>query len=230
MSAGVTNMANELMSIAAEIREEINKSSTSWMRLGELLDKAKKAPGMEDNKAFGKWCDEQNFQVGRNNLFRYREAWREYSVVDQDQQQKLTDYNSWVKIASLNHVQKPRVLKRLEQADGKVTRKTVLEWIDQTRTQAKPPKEPAMNKDELKKAIKQAKAKEAMADKTEKYYQDLVREIRDLMNSDDYKMIRSCLHPDREVDADRKNKAFSAFQKFSEKCDQIVRKVFGSTA
>ena len=223
-------MANELMSIAAEIREEINKSSTSWIRLGELLDKAKKAPGMHDKKAFGKWCDQQEFGVGRRSLLTWRDAWQEYSVAQHAAQQKLTDFTTWSRIASLNHVQKQRVLERLEKAENTVSRRIVLEWIDQTRTQAKPPKEPAMNKDELKKAIKQAKAKEAMADKTEKYYQDLVREIRDLMNSDDYKMIRSCLHPDREVDADRKNKAFSAFQKFSEKCDQIVRKVFGSTA
>jgi hypothetical protein len=229
MSAGVTNMANELMSIAAEIREEINKSSTSWMRLGELLDKARKQHG-EDDKAFGRWCQNQGFGKSPRTLHHYRSAWKEYSSKPHVAEKNLTDYLAWSSIASLNHVQKPRVLERLEKAEGPVTRRNVLEWIDQTRTQAKPPKEPALNKDELKKAIKQAKAREAMADKTEKYYQEMVREIRDLMNDPDYKLIRSCLHTDKEADPDRKHKAFQVWQQFNDKIEGIVRKVFGSTA
>jgi hypothetical protein len=230
MSAGVTNMANELMSIAAEIREEINKAQTSWMRLGELLDKARKAPGMEDKKAFGKWCDEQEYGISTNTLYRYRSAWEEYSVRGPVHGQKIKDYRSWSRICKLNHVHKQRVLELLEKAEGPVSRPTIAKWIDQTRTQAKPPKEPALNKDELKKAIKQAKAREAMADKTEKYYQEMVREIRDLMNDPDYKLIRSCLHTDKEADPDRKHKAFQVWQQFNDKIEGIVRKVFGSTA
>ncbi len=71
------------------------------------------SPGMESDTAFGKWCKEQEFGVTPNTLSQYRGAWREYSGMGHDPQQKLTDYKSWRYIASLNHVQKPRVLERL---------------------------------------------------------------------------------------------------------------------
>ena len=106
-------MANELMNIAEEIRQELKKSTTSWIRLGEMLDRARHSPGMESDTAFGKWCKEQEFGVGRKSLFGYRAAWKEYSAVQHVGQEKLADLVAWSRIASLNHVQKPRVLERL---------------------------------------------------------------------------------------------------------------------
>ena len=73
----------------------------------------RKSPGMESDTAFGKWCKEQEFGLGRNTLFSYRAAWKEYSTVDHDQQEKLTDFLPWRRISGLNHIQKPRVLERL---------------------------------------------------------------------------------------------------------------------
>ena len=106
-------MANELMNIAEEIRQELKKSTTSWIRLGEMLDRARHSPGMESDTAFGKWCKEQEFGVGQSQLWNYRAAWLEYSGLDHDRQEKLTDLISWRRIAGLNHLQKPRVLERL---------------------------------------------------------------------------------------------------------------------
>lgn len=221
-------MANELMNISAEIHQEINKAKTSWIRLGELLDQARKKHG-ENDKAFGKWCDEQGFEIGKSQLWNYRTAWLQYSAIDHDRQEKLDDLISWRRIAALNHVQKPRVLKKLEQAEGKVTRRDVVLWIDQTRTQAKPAKDQPMNKAEAEKALKRAKARESTAEKTQQYYDSMVREFRDLINSDDYKLIRSCLHSDREAEPERKNRAFAAFQKLNETVEATVVQVFGKS-
>jgi len=71
------------------------------------------SPGMESDTAFGKWCKEQEFEVGQSQLWNYRAAWLEYSGLDHDRQEKLTDLISWRRIAGLNHIQKPRVLERL---------------------------------------------------------------------------------------------------------------------
>ena len=70
------------------------------------------SPGMESDQAFGKWCKEQEFGVGRQALLHYRLSWQEFTA-NHDLQEKITDYNAWSRIASLNHIQKPRVLERL---------------------------------------------------------------------------------------------------------------------
>ena len=127
-----------------------------------MLDRARKSPGMESDQAFGKWCKEQEFGVTPNTLSQYRGAWREYSGMGHDPQQKLTDYKSWRYIAGLNHVQKPKVLERLAKAQGKVTRRDVLAWIDQTRVQPEAPKPKKMTKAELEKALKRAEAVETI--------------------------------------------------------------------
>lgn len=121
-------------------------------------------------------------------------------------------------------MQKARVLERLEKAENKVTRKTVLDWIEQTRTGPKKANETISDKEELKKAIKQAKAREATADKAREYFESMMREILSFVRSDDFRIIRSALHPDREVDPDRKHKAFTALQGFGEKIEEIASK------
>lgn len=206
-------MATDLMNIAEEIRKELQQSSTSWIRTGALLDQARKAKG-EDDRAFGQWCDKQGFTVGRAQLFRYRASWKEWSTVSHETQEKINDLYAWRCIASLNHLQKARVLERLAQADGKVTRKDVLQWIDETRTQPKPLQAVKLSEVDLKKALKRAEAREAMAEKTQHYFESCMNELHEFMQSKDYKQIRSALHPDREVAIERKNEAFSALQNF----------------
>jgi len=217
-------MANELMNIAEEIRQELKKSTTSWIRLGEMLDRARHSPGMESDPAFGKWCKEQEFGVGRQALLHYRLSWQEFTA-NHDLQEKITDYNAWSRIASLNHIQKPRVLERLAKAQGKVTRRDVLAWIDQTRVQPEAPKPKKMTKAELEKALKRAEAAENSAARLQQYYESLIREMGAMVNGETHKLIRSVLHSDREVEQERKDKAFDAWQKFHDKILQVVSKV-----
>ena len=68
---------------------------------------------MESDPAFGKWCKEQEFGVGRSTLLQQRIAWKEWIAAGHVPQENLTDYKAWSRIASLNHIQKPRVLERL---------------------------------------------------------------------------------------------------------------------
>lgn len=219
---------NELMSIETAIRDEISKSKTSWIRLGELLDQARKQHG-EDDKAFGRWCEQREFELNRSTLLKYRTAWKEYSTAEHVPQETLNDYLTWSKIASLNQVQKPKVLAFIAEVAAKgekVTRKDILEWINQTRTKGLAPPPPPLTKEELEKEIRRAKAEKAMAEKTQGYYETLVREMQKLLDGEDYKLVRSCLHPDREAEPERKQRAFTVWQKLHDTVTECYRKVF----
>lgn len=212
----LTRLAEKLRGILAVKRDVDEKT---WKLAGEVLLEARDLfPG---DREFGQWIKSQEFAEPQPTLNRWTHAYH-FAHTPGYGQIACDDVHALAQLDQFNSRQIQEIASEAkEQGIDAITRRNLKPLLIDLGFREPPPPPVVWSENEkirgqlkeLDRRMEVARDAQKKANDSRRRYEALTAKHQPLLTLDEFKLVRSCLHPDRDVSKEKLNKAFALFNK-----------------